>query len=172
MGNSQASKKIGSRDERNVKADLRTVVAQERVAQLSQIKGRFGYVPTEPERAGSPSGNSLSTGWEVVEKKSASSVGANGAIVHVIEKASVLIERKGEQFIKDDLFGLILLVNPIKWQEMTTSGKNYTCEELRFILREMMTNPELIKKSIEQANGTEKVKAINSSVSDIKEITF
>jgi hypothetical protein len=74
------------------------------------------------------------------------------------------IERTNSKFAKEDLFELIFLMNPEKWAEMKSKEKDYSCEELRIIIKEIMSTPGLRKNS---------VSSLTASKADmIKKITY
>lgn len=135
MGNSSSNRARGTRVEqrqqKNETLAIRNDVSQARKQQLREISGR------------NPSTNVVS-GNEIASSSSSPA----SLLSTVSATAEKLIDRGGDQFIKDDLFALILLIDPAKYLEVNKSSKNYTCEELRFIIREMMTDPERIKNSI------------------------
>lgn len=149
MGNQQASIKRGTRVEQQQKKQV--------IAQQQQV-----IVAKRQEQINAIVVNSLTSNALVVSSNQ-SAVGFTDpiALVRASDAANKIIERGDADFIKDDLLAMILVLNAAKWKEITSSKTVYTVAQLRFVIREMTTDPERIKKSIlESVESPVIVKAI------------
>lgn len=67
-------------------------------------------------------------------------------MIRASDTAQKLLARGDADFIKDDLMAMILVLDAAKWKEI--NKQPHTVAQLRFIIREMTTDPDRIKKSI------------------------